>query len=305
MIPGFFRIRPLAALTMPILVAACAGTEVSHVRQCTPREDFVDCRVVEHAHDDFADSFSEDVLMIPNPSHAGGFLEVTVFRREKDRGRPNQPLAVINHGAAGLPDPHQQPRNRPIETAKYFLQRGYLVVAPMRTGFSKSTGRVRFNCDHFDYALRYESDIETTIAYFVEKYGANAGNVVVTGQSNGGVVGLGYATKANSAQLVVNFAGGIDARQCDWVAVLVASGRKFGDRSVLPTLWIYTRTDATFPPDISLAFYRAYRSDGGKGEFYMYDDGGHGFSNTKLGRLNYESILDEKLKAMGLAHRKS
>ncbi|MBX7132188.1 MAG: alpha/beta hydrolase [Fimbriimonadaceae bacterium] len=295
----------LVVLAIALLVAACAAPEVSPHRQCAPRGDFTDCRVVENAFDDFNDAFSEDVVMIPNPSRAGGQLEVTVFRRDKDRAKTNQPLVVINHGAAGLPDPHQQPRNRPIETAKYFLQRGYLVVAPMRTGFGNSTGRVRSNCDHFDYAMRYESDIETTVAHFVANYGANPGNVVVTGQSNGGVVSLGYAAKANRAQLVVNFAGGIDARQCDWVKVLIASGAKFGTGAKLPTLWIYTRTDRTFPPDVSLAFYRAYRSNGGKGEFYMYDEGGHGFSNTKLGRLNYAGILDEKLKAMGLAYLKN
>lgn len=302
--PRFSRVVRLALLASMLLAAACAAPDISIHSQCAQSDDISACRVVGTVFDDFGDEFSGDVVMIPNPSHAGGQLEVTVFRRVKDRAKMKLPLVVINHGAAGLPDPHQQPRNRPIETAKYFLQRGYLVVAPMRTGFGNSTGRVRSNCDHFDYAIRYESDIETTIAHFVANYGADAGNVVVTGQSNGGVVSLGYATKANSARLVVNFAGGIDARQCDWVKVLIASGAKFGTRAKLPTLWIYTKTDATFPPDVSLAFYRAYRSNGGKGDFYMYDDGGHGFSNTRFGRLNYASLLDEKLKQYGLPYER-
>lgn len=272
---------------------------------CAPAAGIHRCGVDPTASDRFVDAIAENVVMIPNPNHPGAQLEVTVFRRQKDRGRAGQPLAVVNHGSAGLADSSKQPRNRPFETAKYFLERGYIVVAPMRTGFSRSTGpKPRFRCDHYAYALKFEHEIEGTIDYFVREYSADPDNVVVTGQSNGGIVAAGYAARPNKAKLVVNFAGGIDTPGCDWAPAMIESGRSFGRNSKLPMVWIYTGTDRTFPPDVSVPFYRNYRESGGNGEFYLFDDGGHGFSDSRVGRLNYAALLDEKLRQYGLPYER-
>ena len=69
-------------------------------------------------------------------------LETTVYR---PAGDPPWPLAVINHGQRYIAtDNRSQPRNQPVETARFFLDRGYLVAAPMRQGFSRSTGVYSF-----------------------------------------------------------------------------------------------------------------------------------------------------------------
>lgn len=271
---------------------------------CVLQDGIHHCNIVRHARDDFRDAFSEDVVMLANPSQPNGLLEATVFRRLTDQGKSGLPLAVLNHGSEGRDDPHQQPRYRPTEQAKYFLQRGYLVVAPMRTGFSRSTGTMRFRCDHYDYALRYQADIAATIDHFVRTAAADGDNVVVAGQSNGGVVSLGYAARPNKAKLVINFAGGVDTPRCDWRAAMLENARAFGAHSKLPVLWIYTRTDHIFSPDFSSAFFKAYKTAGGRGEFYLFSDGGHGFSNTHFGRMNWTGLLDEKLQAAGLPWRK-
>ena len=63
-------------------------------------------------------------------------LEATLYRPD---GPGPFPLVIINHGKESG-DPKFQRRYRPTRAARYFLQRGYVVVAPMRQGFSKSGG---------------------------------------------------------------------------------------------------------------------------------------------------------------------
>src|SRR5438309_2060455 len=72
----------------------------------------------------------EEVLFVPYPQAVSDAqLETTVYK--PDLPGP-WPLVVINHGSLGYANPHMQGRNRPVETARFFLDRGYLVVAPMR-----------------------------------------------------------------------------------------------------------------------------------------------------------------------------
>jgi pimeloyl-ACP methyl ester carboxylesterase len=299
-------LRTLLLLSLGLLAIGPAPT--AEAQSSPPRCKFADgissCNMLRNSGDDFRDAFDEDVQMIPNPAVRNGVLEVTVFRRKQDQGKTGLPLAVLNHGSAGLPDSSQQPRDRPVEQAKYFLQRGYLVAAPMRAGFSRSTGPRYFRCDHYDYAMRYQDNIETTIDHFIKTAGADRDNVVVTAQSNGGMVSLAYATKPNKAKLVVNFSGGIDAPNCDWVAGMTEAAKKLGAQSRLPMLWIYSRTDKIFPPAVSVGFFQAYQSNGGKGEFYLFDEGGHGIWNSQPGRNSWSGLLDEKLKAAGLPWEK-
>ena len=158
----------------------------------------------------------EEVLFVPYPQFlVDAELETTVYR--PNVGGP-WPLVVINHGSRGYADPHMQDRNRPIETARFFLERGYLVVAPMRQGFSKSTGVYSWNCDHASYAERYGKDVAVVIEYFVKHDNVRPDQILVTGQSNGGMVAIGYAATNPKARAIINFAGGINSSRlgCNW-----------------------------------------------------------------------------------------
>jgi dienelactone hydrolase len=226
-------------------------------------------------------------------------LETTVYR---PAGNPPWPLVVINHGSIGYANPHQQERYRPIPLARFFLDRGYLVVAPMRQGFSKSTGVYSWNCDHATYARRYAGDIAAVIDHFVRAGEARTDQVLVVGQSNGGLVTLGYAASNPVARGVINFAGGNSSARptCDWRRGMIDAGRELGAESKVPSLWIYTETDTVFPPEVSRPFFEAYRTAGAMARLQMYPKGGHGFSTAPEGWRVWGPAVDAFLADLAL-----
>lgn len=242
----------------------------------------------------------EEVTFVPRPLGLGeATLETTVYR---PAGEPPWPLAVINHGSIGYANPHQQDRYRPVVAARFFLDRGYLVVAPMRQGFSRSTGVYTWRCDHASYARRYGGDIAAVIEHFVQAGLARRDQVVVIGQSNGGMVALGYAASQPVARGVINFAGGINSARpdCNWQQGMVDAARELGAQSKVPSLWIYTETDTVFPPQVSKAFFEAYRDAGATARLELFASGGHAFSSSRQGRQAWTPVVQSFLQELGL-----
>ena len=74
-------------------------------------------------------SLNETVQMIPKKAGPITFeLETTIYKPDGDGPFP---IALINHGKS-FGDPRFQKRYRPAVAARYFLERGYAVVVPMR-----------------------------------------------------------------------------------------------------------------------------------------------------------------------------
>ncbi|MGC4078802.1 MAG: prolyl oligopeptidase family serine peptidase [Rubrivivax sp.] len=244
---------------------------------------------------------AEEVVFVRYPQFLVDIqLETTVY---KPGGRPPWPLVVVNHGSRGYDNPHRQDRNRPVETARFFLERGYLVVAPMRQGFSQSTGvYTPSNCDPGRYAERYGGDIAAVIDHFVKQGLARPDEVLVTGQSNGGMVTLGYAANQPKARAIINFAGGINTTQpgCDWAAAMVRAAKSLGARTAIPSLWIYAEDDSIFPPAVSRPFFDAYRAAGARASLRLFPSGGHGFSTTRTGRQTWGPDVEQFLRDVGL-----
>jgi dienelactone hydrolase len=251
-----------------------------------------------------AEGLTEEVTFLTRslPLHDAQ-LETTLFR---PAGDPPWPLVVLNHGALGVGNPHGQPRYRPLELAAFFVRRGYLVAAPMRQGFSNSTGSYRWDCDHERYAERYGGDIAAVIDGLIGRGLARVDQVVVVGQSNGGMVVLGYAAESASSRPLargfINFSGGINSSrpECDWRDGMVAAARSLGARTRIPSLWLYTRNDTIFPPDISQPFFDAYHSVQPHSTFVLYDSGGHGVSNSRQGGSLWGADVDRFLGEIGL-----
>jgi dienelactone hydrolase len=231
-------------------------------------------------------------------------LETTVYR---PAGLPPWPMAVINHGQRSFGTDHRdQPRNRPLETARFFLERGYLVVAPMRQGFSRSGGVYSFRCDHEQYALRYAGDIGAAIDHFIDAGLARADQVLVTGQSNGGFVLLGYGASASGqarrARATINFSGGFNWNrpECDWRAGMTGAAASLGARTQIPALWLYAADDSIFPPAVSQPFFEAYHAVQPQSAFKLYPAGGHGMSLTASGRSMWGPDVEAFLREQGL-----
>lgn len=243
---------------------------------------------------------AETVIFIPRPQFlVDAQLETTVY---KPSVPGPWPLVVINHGSHGYDNPHFQERNRPIQTARFFLDRGYLVAAPMRQGFSKSTGVYSWNCDHAGYAERYGGDISAVVDYFVKRGDVRGDEILVTGQSNGGMVTLGYAANQPQARGIINFAGGINSNRpyCSWQSGMVSAARALGAKTHIPALWIYTEDDKIFPPSVSKPFFEAYRDAGAAVTFKLYPTGGHPFSTTRFGRETWGPDVEQFLRQLGL-----
>ncbi len=242
----------------------------------------------------------EEVMFVPYPQFLiNAQLETTVY---KPSVPGPWPMVVVNHGSRGYANPNMQERNQPIETARFFLQRGYLVVAPMRQGFSKSTGTYSWNCDHATYAERYGRDIATVIDYFINRGDVRPDLVLVTGQSNGGMVALGYAATKPKARAIINFAGGINSVRpnCNWQSEMVSAAKSLGAKTNIPSLWIYTEDDKIFPPTVSKPFFEAYQNAGAPSTYKLYPSGGHPFSATRFGRETWGGEVERFLRQVGL-----
>ena len=84
-----------------------------------------------------SEPLGEQVVMVPKGAGRDAIaLETTIVRPP---GTGPFPVVLINHGKAEG-DTRLQVRARYVLAAREFLQRGYLVVVPMRQGFSKSGG---------------------------------------------------------------------------------------------------------------------------------------------------------------------
>ena len=153
--------------------------------------------------------------------------------------------------------------------------------------------------------MRYAGDIAAVIDHFIAAGLAKADQVVVTGQSNGGFVLLGYAASTvehePKARATVNFSGGFNwSLPCDWRAGMIEAARSLGAKTKVPSLWLYAENDSIFSPEVSRAFFEAYHSVQPMSEFKLYPTGGHGMSNTASGRRQWTPDLERFLKEQGL-----
>ena len=245
-------------------------------------------------------SLNEYVTYVPANFPEGQFqIETTVYY-------PNTPapwpLVVVNHGADGtLLTYHQQSRFRPIEIAKYFLSKGYVVVAPMREGFARSGGTIDgnfknvFKCDHAAYGMFYARDISATIDFFEATGLALKGQTLVIGQSNGGIVALGYASTSNpKARGIINISGGVNtgAQECDWVAHMMTSATTLGHSAKIPSLWMYANDDQIFPPTVSKPFFDNYKTAGGMAQLQIFPSGGHPFALANGSASVWGNVVD-------------
>jgi dienelactone hydrolase len=206
-------------------------------------------------------SVREEVVMIPYDW--SWELEVTVLKPE---GAGPFPMVVINHGKDGVLA-RDQNRFRPMRASHEFLKRGYLVVLPMRSGFSKSDGTYKQRgCDLRKDALVQAKSIDVTIQFFSKESYVDASHILLVGYSYGGLVSVAYgsAYQNPSVRGIINFSGGLKnlSGPCVWDVSLLKAFSEFGKTSRIPNLWIYAANDELFPATLATNLAEAYRQSG-------------------------------------------
>lgn len=221
---------------------------------------------------------NETVVTIPGDDPtAADALETTLFTPD---GNGPFPVVIFNHGKE-RGDPHLQPRSRPLAFVREFVRRGYMVVAPNRRGFARSSGTyTEQRCAIDANGLEQAADIATTVRYVRHLADADATRIVIVGTSQGGLATLAYGVRPGAGvRGLINFVGGLRQDGCaSWQQSMIDAFRDYGQRSRLPTLWFYGDNDLLWPQALAQHLLTVYRAGGGLAtmmDFGDYKDNAH------------------------------
>jgi dienelactone hydrolase len=189
-------------------------------------------------------------------------------------------VAVIAHGTADN-RPAVRPPNCDREWARWFLDRGFIVVYTLRRGYgptggyyAEDIGRCGYGTDFMRIGLETARDIAATVEYAAALPFARPQGMVLVGQSAGGWGAIAYNSMPHPrVTAIVNMAGGRGGHQehrdnnnCRPDLLAEAAGR-LARSATTPMLWVYAENDSFFAPAIATALYSAYSQNGGKAAF--------------------------------------
>lgn len=246
-----------------------------------------------------ASQIQEEVWALPLPLPSIAYVA-------RPAGKGPFPLVVMNHGVAM--DPRERSFFPLVEfrhAAFWFARRGYFVVAPAGAGygaagldipergihavFFQKIGKCT-NPNFRDAGLAVAAMDLWTIKYLTDKKTVLPDNIIVVGQSAGGwgSIALAGQNPPNIKGIIVFAAGrgghvdGKPNNNCN-PDKLVEATAAFGGTARVPMLWIYTRNDTYFGPELSGRMHKAFVGAGGKAEYHLlepFGDDGHFFIDS-------------------------
>jgi pimeloyl-ACP methyl ester carboxylesterase len=207
-------------------------------------------------------------------------------------------VALFSHGSTGgeIKSPKEPWEGPPPAVIRFFISRGYTVVAPMRRGRGESSGTYVEECAFYagectlaeqtamtGRSLR-EAMLDTRAVIdqvILGKLNAGKRKIVLVGTSRGGLLSLMTgAVRPQQVAGVVNFAGG-------WLSVsdkysaadnqqrLDVQRKLFveaGREKRVPSLWIYAARDQLYGEATTREFFRAYQETGGRGDYLFVSE---------------------------------
>ncbi|WP_245474706.1 dienelactone hydrolase family protein [Bradyrhizobium sp. Leo121] len=211
------------------------------------------------------------------------------------------PLAIMNHGVSL--DPVQRsffPLVEFRDAAMWFARRGYLVVAPVGSGYGASAIDIPerglygpffskigscTNPNFRDAGMAVAQLDLWIIDYMAAEKKIVPKDVIVIGQSAGGWASIALSS-VNPPQVkaIITFAAGrggrVDGKPNNNCAPdrLVEAISEFGRTSRVPMLWIYIANDTFFGPTLSKRMHEAFTAAGGNAEYHLlppFGDDGH------------------------------
>jgi dienelactone hydrolase len=252
---------------------------------------------------DMDTSVNEQVVMVAKKGGLFSFeLETTIYKPDGDGPFP---LVVINHGkAAG--DPRFQGRARYGAAARFFMQRGYAVLIPMRQGFSKSTGSyIGGGCNIDSNGIQQAQDVKATLDWAISQSWADKSNILVMGQSHGGWTTLAFGTlNYPGVKALVNFAGGLRQESCaGWEGSLARAAGGYGKDTQVTSLWFYGDNDSYFAPHTFKPMFEKYTAAGAKAELVAFGNFGsdaHSMFGARAGQTIWQPKVLELMQKVGL-----
>ncbi|MBA4343261.1 MAG: dienelactone hydrolase [Methylibium sp.] len=220
-----------------------------------------------HADPMIEPALNESLVFVPSAPPDAPSLEATLFVPD---GTGPFPLAVLNHGK--LPGPsRKQPRWRPLDLVRGWLQRGYAVYLPMRAGYANSGGPDDDpNCP--DIAANGRAGgahVRRAVDTLAGRADIDLTRIVMLGHSAGALSTLGYLDQPHpGVRVAVNLAGGWRAnlKWCAWQDALVSGMQAMAPAaSKVPVMWLYAENDSYFDPALAERMFRAFKDSGGQG----------------------------------------
>ena len=233
----------------------------------------------------------------------------TVFRPP---GAGPFPLAVINHGStqnelrrAGYAAPQY------TALTEWLVAHGYAVAVPQRPGHGKTGGTYyedQGGCANADFrkaGLNTAASIAAAIDFMIHQPFIRKNGAVAIGQSAGGWGVLALASQNYPpVKAVIAFApgrggriDGVTGRNCA-PDRLVAAARQFGEKTRIPSLWIYAENDSYFPPELSKRLVEGFRMAGGRADFHLLPpvgSEGHDLIHSREGAALWAPLLEKFL----------
>ncbi len=202
------------------------------------------------------------------------------------------PLVIMNHGVSLNPTERSfLPLVEFRDAAKWFARQGYLVVAPVGTGYGASAIDIPErglygpffskvgNCTNpnfRDAGLAVAQVDLWIIQYMVAEKRVLPDGVIVVGQSAGGWASIALSSlNPPQVKAIITFAAGrggrVDGKPNNNCAPdrLVETTGEFGRTSRVPMLWIYIENDTFFGPELSKRMHQAFTAAGGKAEYHL------------------------------------
>ena len=236
-------------------------------------------------------------------------LEIVTFKPD---GPGPFPTLVFHHGSTGTgndPSLFSCTVTSPA-LAKYFNDRGWMVLFPQRRGRGKSGGlydegfepdRSRYSDDP-QYALpgfeRALEDITCVVDHMLARADVDVERLLIGGHSRGGFLALVFAgLRPQLFGGVLNYVGGWVDEHASSSELINTSIAKRGATPSVPSAWIYAGNDPFYSLEHSMKSFRAFEAAGGQGEFHVLEtplghDGHHVLSPTEW----WGSIVDDFLK---------
>lgn len=216
---------------------------------------------------------------------------VMVTQVFKPKGNGPFPVLLFSHGRSGERLERLQLK-RPIPGAhvRYWMNKGFAVVAPIRPGYGDSGSH-----DMEDSGSRFDSGghctsqpdfgrvarnasraARTALDWVREQPWAAKDRIVLAGQSVGGLTTVALAASNPPGVLgYINFAGGAGGnpsiapgKSCG-PQVMTELMAELGKTTRLPSLWLYAENDSYWGPEAPRQWHAAFASGGSPSQFVM------------------------------------